>query len=413
MKRTIRRNVLMGLAGWLALSVAFGGTSTAAAPPPPRFVTIPDDTHVLAIWDNSNARGQGEPAVAQPLAGSDTALISKSADGASVVADGTLQYSIAVTNATNVTQRFRVTDTLPVSMSYITNTATGGLVYNAVSTSLTATTHFLNAFHGDVVTTTGAPPYIELLGKLNVQNLCPDRPVIPDCDDVAIPIGLPEPFRYFGVEYSTITLDSNGFVIPGSVDPGPAAQNQTLPDTTSPNNVIAPFWDDLDLNGNSSTDTGGGDLLYAVLHDSGSNADYLVVEWHDAQQSGNPGTAYSFQVWIQLNAEHITFAYDTPAFIGDTTSATVGFENSDGTLGHSYLHNGTGQVPADGAELQLSAVYSATVLGFQARAKHGLRGCAPIINTASVSNGAGTHQGTAAVAVNVFGPFEFLPVINR
>ena len=121
-----------------------------------------------------------------------------------------------------------------------------------------------------------------------------------------------------------------------------------MPDPAAPNNVIAPFWDDLDLHGNRDGDSGGGDWLYAVLHDSGSNADYLVVEWHDAQKKGDGGTAYSFQVWVQLNTEHITFAYDTPAFTGDTSSATVGFENSNGTLGHSYLYNGAGQVPRAG-----------------------------------------------------------------
>src|SRR6185369_17821035 len=144
------------------------------------------------------------------------------------------------------------------------------------------------------------------------------------------------------VNYTSITLDSNGFVMPGSTNPGSASLNQNLPDAALPNGVIAPFWDDLDLQGQPGDLFGGGDWLYALLHVRQS-ADYLVVEWHDAQKKGDGGSAYSFQVWVQLNTEHITFAYATPAFAGDTSSATVGFENSDGTLGHSYLYNGAGQ----------------------------------------------------------------------
>jgi uncharacterized repeat protein (TIGR01451 family) len=392
----------------VVFTISAGRALPLPSPPAPRFVTVPNNMPVLAIWDNSNDPGRVEPSGLQQTVASDTTLISKSAGATQVAPDGTLHYSIALTNATNITQTFRVTDTLPLGLTYITNTATGGFVYNAASTSLTAT-HLLKAFDGDVVTATGAPTYTEILTATGAANICQNY--FPQCDDNAITLG-GVPFRYLGVDYTTITLDSNGFVMPGSANPGPAYQNQNMPDATGPNNVIAPFWDELDLHGKDGDVFGGGDWLYAVLQDSGSKADCLVVEWHDAQKEDVSGTAYSFQVWVQLQTEHITFAFANPAFVGDTSSATVGFENSDGTLGHSYLYNGVGQMPSPGTELQINAVYDTAQLGFDVRAQHNLHGCSTITNLANLS-GAGGALDSAAATVNVFGPCEFLPLINR
>ena len=170
---------------------------------------------------------------------------------------------------------------------------------------------------------------------------------------------------------------------------------------------------DLDLNGKRLGNPGGGDWLYAVLHDNGANADYLVVEWHNAQKKGDAGTAYSFQVWIQLHVEHITFAYADPPFTGDTSSASIGFENRSGTLGASYLYHGAGQLPEPGAELALSAVFDSAQFGFDVQAPHALRGCAAATNTVALANAAQTLTATATASTNLFGPCLFLGLINR
>ena len=413
MSRLTGRKFLVVLAAWLALSLAFGGAPIDAAPPPPRFVTLPNNARVLALWGDSNGRGQSQPSELQQAAASDARLISKTASAAAVAGDGTLHYSIVVTNATPITQTFQVTDTLPAGLSYITNTATDGLVYSSAINSLITTTREMNAFYGDVVTTSGAPPYTEIVTDTHAANIC--QTYFTNCDDNAITLALPLTYGYFGVNYSTITLDSNGFVMAGSPQPHDLdtdAQNQLLPSPSKPNGVIAPFWTELDLHGKDGDVSGGGDWLYATVHDVGTDADYLVVEWHNAQKEGDAATAYSFQVWVQLQAEHITFAYATPAFIGDTSTATVGFENSDGTLGHSYLYNGAGTLPADGATLRFVALYDTLQLGFDVRAQHDLRGCSSITNTANISGPSGAFD-TAAASVLIFGPCVFLPLINR
>jgi uncharacterized repeat protein (TIGR01451 family) len=378
------------------LPLAPGPAPRLSPPPPPRFVPIRSDVHVIATW-GAGYHGPQTPASAS--GGPDVSLLSKTAGAASVAADATLHYSVSITNATNVTQTFRLTDTLPASMSYLTGTATGGFIYNAVSTSLTAT-HTLIPFSGDVITATVPPTYTEISGLPPAQNIC--LLFTTTCDNRAITLGgAGVAFRYLGVDYTTITLDSNGFVVPGSADPGLGNQNQQLPDQSGPNNVIAPFWDDLT----------GGDWYFVVEHDSGANVDYLVVEWHNAQKKGVGGTAYSFQVWIQLNVEHITFAYQP--LIGSTSTASVGFENSDGTLGKSYVYPGAGSVPGPPAELQIMAIFDTALLGYDVQAQHGLQGCSLITNTVNLSNAPGSVLTSATANTSTFGPCLLMPLVAR
>ncbi len=391
--------------------LAAGQGRAASAPPPPVWTVVPNNIQVVALWDKGQLRSQMPAQALAPPAASDLTLISKSASPASLAPNGTLHYAITLTNTTNLTQTFRVTDTLPPAVAYITGTASVGLVYIATPPTLTGMVS-LNAFKGDVVTTTGAPPYTEISGTTSA-NICQNYFL--QCDDSALTLsGLP--FRYLGVDYTTITLDSNGFVMPGAGPVGADSVNQNLPASASPNNVIAPFWADLDLDGKALGDPGGGDWWYGVIHNNGTQADYLVVEWHHAQKKFDDGTDYNFQVWIQLHAEHITFAYATPAFTGDTSSATVGFENSDGTLGHTYLFNGAGQVPASGSELALVADFDTALLGFDVRGRSSLPGCSTLTNTVNLARPIGTVSTTATTAsasTATFGPCLHLPLISR
>ena len=371
-------------------------------PPPPRFVPVSRNIAVAAAWEGGTLLTPGPSRPAAPAA--DTDLLAKTA-APNVRPDGILHYGVSATNATTATQTFRLTDTLTSAVSYVPASATGGFVYDPASTSLTATLSLL-PFHGDVITTTGAPPYIEISNT--AVNICQTHFL--ECDDSALLV-VNVPFRYLGVDYNSITLDSNGFVVPGAANTNHDNANQHLPDPAAPNDVIAPFWTDLDLNGARPGNPGGGDWYYGLEHDNGANADYFVVEWYRAQKKGDSNTAYTFQIWIQLNAEHITFVYN--ALIGDTLSDTIGFENGDGTLGHSYLYNGTGTVPASGDQLQLVAVFDTALLGYDVHVQPDLPNNTLITNTVQLSNGPGTLTATAAAVTTVKWPTLFLPLIAR
>jgi uncharacterized repeat protein (TIGR01451 family) len=407
----LTRSAVLRLVPLLALLLISAGAATPWRLPPPPYVPIANAARLVTVWPGGE---RARPQAANSAAAIDTLLLSKAASATRVAPDGTLHYTLTSTNATPVTQTFHITDSLPAGLSYITGTASGGFVYNVGGNRLTAT-KTMSPFQGAVISTTGAPTYFELSGLGNVNNVC-QLAQFTDCHNDAVTVALPFPFQYFGVAYTTITLDSNGFVMPGAPQPGALStddQNQNLPNTAQPNTVIAPFWDELDLNGTDPGDSGQGDWYYAVLHNGITQANYFVVEWHDAQKKGDGGKSYSFQVWVQLQAEHITFAYADPAFSGDTSSATVGFENSDGTLGSSYLYGNSGQVPAAGSTLGLVLNFDTRQLGFDARAQHSLRGCRSITNTASITNQSGILNAAASARVALLGPCEFLPVIYR
>jgi len=132
-------------------------------------------------------------------------------------------------------------------------------------------------------------------------------------------------FTYGGEVYDRIGVVSNGYVVigggaAGDVEYEPPA---TFPDAATPNNVIAPFWTDLNP-------AAGGEIRVGSLTD-GVN-DYLVVEWTDVPSwSGGENT---FQVWIQLGATESTWMTYGGALTEDAAVGSLaGAENRDGTSG--------------------------------------------------------------------------------
>ncbi|HMG41381.1 MAG TPA: S8 family serine peptidase [Acidimicrobiales bacterium] len=110
------------------------------------------------------------------------------------------------------------------------------------------------------------------------------------------------PFDFAGETWSRIGVDSNGYVVVGG---GATEDNNCCnlpdgPDPARPNNVLAPFWTDLD-------GTGTAGIFVATLTDGVS--DWIVVE-HRVNVFGTTDLQV-FQTWIGINGvEDITYAYD-------------------------------------------------------------------------------------------------------
>lgn len=148
-------------------------------------------------------------------------------------------------------------------------------------------------------------------------------------------------FLYAGEQWNTVGMASNGFVVVGGGGPGDgAAGNQSLPDSSGPNNILAPYWTDFDL-------AVGGALRIAVLTDGVS--DWAVMDWANVVEAAPGGTIVSFQVWIGLNAvEDITFTYNQAQALGTGGgNLTIGAEDKTGTIGTNYFYNGVGTLPTD------------------------------------------------------------------
>jgi hypothetical protein len=172
-----------------------------------------------------------------------------------------------------------------------------------------------------------------------------DSPLVPfaDADEGFVNYTTPG-FVYGGVTYHRVGVSTNGYLVVGG---GPAAANQSavpqaFPDAAKPNNVLAPYFADLDVTGGSvsiDTATDGDD-------------DWLVVDWQDVTAKSDVST-HSFQVWIGLDGdtnpgEDVSYVYGPT---GGAPTVTVGAENEDGTAGAIY-----GDPVVEGTELRVTTV---------------------------------------------------------
>jgi subtilisin family serine protease len=133
-------------------------------------------------------------------------------------------------------------------------------------------------------------------------------------------------FVYGGEVYTSVGLVSNGYLVVGGgtsadVEYQPPA---TFPDAATPNNVVAPYWTDLNP-------ADGGALRIATLSD-GVNT-FLVAEWDDVPTWSGNGTD-SFQVWITLGATEQTYiTYGGPLTAEPGVGSLTGAENRTGSSG--------------------------------------------------------------------------------
>jgi hypothetical protein len=217
-------------------------------------------------------------------------------------------------------------------------------------------------------------------------------------DDQGVAVDLPFTFSFYGDDKTSVTIGSNGYLtFDGN---GGDFSNDPIPTAATPNDFIAPFWDDLDPG------DGNGAIYYQDMGDG-----RFVVQYDGVPDFPGPGvgTENTFQVILNQSGS-ILFQYQE--MLGDILGATVGIENATGTDGlqiafnEAYLEDGlavlinaaptfvtdvdpaTGVIPAGGS-VDVAVTFDAT----------GLVG--------------GTYDGTLVVETDLDGPdstFE-LPVV--
>ena len=167
-------------------------------------------------------------------------------------------------------------------------------------------------------------------------------------------------FVYAGQPYTRIGVDSNGYLVVGGMTAADnvCCQPQALSNPVRPNNVLAPYWSD--LNG-----TGAPGLYAATLSGTGGQK-WIVFEWRVFEYGKTQLKV--FQTWIGLNGvQDITFNYDPSNMPGPTLSnpLAIGAENSDGSGGAHIDGPPTGdlEITSSPAVPGQSATYSLTVVG--------------------------------------------------
>ena len=221
----------------------------------------------------------------------------------------------------------------------------------------------VDAHHAQVhdVTLAGAQPGVpavgpgELFGYLALSGFG----VTPEAigDEEIINFGVPA-FNFGGQLFDEVGVDSNGYLIVGggSSEDNECCSLPTGPDPNRPNNVLAPFWTDLE-----GTDSPG--IFAAVLEDTDAGLAWLVIEYQ--VEVWGTEDLRTFQVWLGLNGEEdITYAYAAAQTDPNGQDFLVGAEN---VLGQGDMEavlptedlrvESTDPVPGD------MVSYSVTVLG--------------------------------------------------
>lgn len=135
-------------------------------------------------------------------------------------------------------------------------------------------------------------------------------------------------FEYGGESYTRLGVVSNGYLVVGGgtgadVDYVPAP----IPSTTRPNNIVAPFWTDLNP-------AEGGAIRVGTLTDG---TDTWIVVDYDSVVFWGTTAKNSFQVWIGINGtDDVTIANGTVGVPPIGYGLSQGAENRDGTSGKSY-----------------------------------------------------------------------------
>lgn len=125
-------------------------------------------------------------------------------------------------------------------------------------------------------------------------------------------------FQFYGVDYTTFTITSNGVVALGG---GTVDFNNTALGAASPA-LIAPFWDDLVL---------GSSGLFAKLSGSGANQ-RLTLQWQNARFFRGTSDPITFQMVLDQADNSIEFHYLDLASAGSSGSlgagATIGIKDA-------------------------------------------------------------------------------------
>ncbi len=185
-------------------------------------------------------------------------------------------------------------------------------------------------------------------------------------------------FQYGGEPYTRVGVVSNGYlVLGGGTSADIVFTPQVFPNVNRPNNVIAPFWSDLNP-------AGAGAIRIGTLTDGVST--WLVVDWAGVKNFSN-ATTHSFEVWLKIGttpaSESVTMAYGTAGAGDPGSGVNWGAENKDGTSGKNLA-----APPADGSDWTIHLTPPAA-------------GGTQTITFDASSNKAGTYTSLASMTSNL------------
>jgi hypothetical protein len=159
---------------------------------------------------------------------------------------------------------------------------------------------------------------------------------VPDTSDYTQTVTLPFSFKYYGTNYTTLRISTDGWIAPGSgsqTDP----INNVLPFNDNVNCMVAPFWSDL-----LHREALSGEIFY--YNDAANHR--FIVEWDSIGHNLAPIEEYRevFQVMLldptyfptPTGDGEIVFQYKV---VESPDTMTIGIENQSQNVGLLYVYN--------------------------------------------------------------------------
>ncbi len=248
---------------------------------------------------------------------------------------GSTTCTITMQNTSFSNANVNLVDKLPDSLKVVPGTLTGGTQLNSKTVGFQGV--LAGASPAQVSVATHTPDASPVGGYLPLSTFG-IAPIAGVGDESITNFNVPS-FMYAGEVWTRVGIVSNGYVVVGGgTNADVQFANTNLPDANPPNNILAPFWTDLNP-------PAGGTVRVGTLTD-GVNS-WLVIDWEGVVNYSD-NQPNSFEIWIGVNGtEDINFTYDAVTG-GDGGSLTVGAENKFGNSGGAVYFNGTGTAPTKG-----------------------------------------------------------------
>jgi subtilisin family serine protease len=161
------------------------------------------------------------------------------------------------------------------------------------------------------------------------QDITTTGTVLTPGGDGSVKIDIPFPFDFYGQSKDSIYVASNGFLtFNPSLGLFGGYSNEQIPVASVPNDLIAPFWNDLE------PQLAGGSIHYLAT------SSVLIIQYTNIPSFGTITGKVTFQAKLYRNGD-IEFLYKDVATASFLKSATVGIENATGTDGAQVVFNNT------------------------------------------------------------------------
>jgi hypothetical protein len=150
-------------------------------------------------------------------------------------------------------------------------------------------------------------------------------------DDQEAVVTLPFTFRFYGNNYTSCRVSTNGYITFGS--DGTDLSNDPIPSTNLPNDTIALFWDDLIV---AYGNTGTPDQIYYRVDGTSPNRVFTVEYYSVSRYTEANDTFLYGQIKLYETLDRVELIYDSLqdwTGVSTNVSCTSGMENSTGTNG--------------------------------------------------------------------------------